>query len=110
VQKSLLEHKAQGLRQVLTNERMRRKQGKALPLKQPEEYHHGGAVFWSPREVKEARDQQQFKEHEEQQLEHQKAEADRHREEVRQAKAEAVQARRQAKAEARISREKETAD
>jgi hypothetical protein len=55
VQKSFLEHKTQGLRQALTNERLRRKQGKALPLAQPEE-DHGGAVFWSPRKVKKVRD------------------------------------------------------
>jgi hypothetical protein len=54
VQKSLLEHETQGLRQALTNERLRWKQDKALPLEQPEE-DHSEAVFWSPRKVKEAR-------------------------------------------------------
>jgi hypothetical protein len=43
VQKILLEHKTQGLRQALTNEILCRKQGKALPLEQPEK-DHGGAV------------------------------------------------------------------
>ena len=108
-QKTLLEHEVKGLREALVNERKRRKRGKALLLEEPEEYH-GGAVFWSPRKVKEARDRQQLKEREEEQLQQQKAEANRQREEARQAKAEAVQARRQAKVEARISREKEKAD
>jgi ATPase subunit of ABC transporter with duplicated ATPase domains len=76
---------------------MRRKRGKPLLLKEPEEYH-GGAVFWSLRKVKEARDRRQLKEREEEQLQHQKAEANRHREEASQSKAEAVQARRQAAA------------
>ena len=78
-------------------------------LKEPEEYH-GGAVFWSPRKVKEACDRQQFKERKEEQLQHQKAEVNRYREEARQAKAKETQARCQAKVKARISREKEKAD
>jgi hypothetical protein len=60
--------------------------------------------------VKEARDRQQLKERKELQLQHHKAETYRHRNKARQVKAEAVHARRQAKVEARISREKETAD
>ena len=108
-QKTLLEYEVKGLREALINERTRRKRGKPLLLEEPEEYR-GGAVFWSPRKVKEARDRQQLKEREAQQLQQQKAEANRHREESRQTKAEVVQARRQAKAEARIWREKEKAE
>ena len=55
VQKTLIEHEAQGLLQALINERQRRKRGKALPLEAGEEYH-GRAVFWSLRKVKDARD------------------------------------------------------
>jgi hypothetical protein len=108
-QKTLLEYEVKSLREALINERTRRKRGKPLLLEEPEEYH-GGAIFWSPRKVKDARERQQLKEREAQQLQQQKAEANRHREESRQTKAEAVQARRQAKAEARISREKEKAE
>jgi hypothetical protein len=54
-QKTLLEYKVKSLREVLINERTRRKQGKPLLLEKSEEYC-GGAVFWSPRKVKEARD------------------------------------------------------
>jgi hypothetical protein len=109
VRATLAEHKNKGLWEATVSERMRRKRGKPLLLKEPEEYH-SGAVFWSPRKVKEARDRQQLKEREEEQLQYQKAEANRRRKEVRQAKAKAVQARRQAKVEARISTEKEKAD
>ena len=45
----------------MINERLRRKRGKALPLEAPEEYH-GGAVFWSLRKVKEARNRLQQQE------------------------------------------------
>ncbi|KAF1358312.1 hypothetical protein EJ07DRAFT_74137, partial [Lizonia empirigonia] len=53
----LAEHENVRLKEALINERQRRKRGKALPLEAEEEYH-GGAVFWSPRKVKEARDRQ----------------------------------------------------
>jgi hypothetical protein len=80
VQKSLLTHEAQGLRQALNKERLRRQRGKALPLEPAEEYD-GGAVFWSPRKVKEARDRRLQHGLEEEQLQHQKAEAGRLRKE-----------------------------
>jgi hypothetical protein len=108
VQKSLLAQEAQGLRQALINERTRRKRGKALPLEAGEEYH-GGAVFWSPRKVKEARDRQLQQELEEEQLQHQKAEAARLREEQRQEKRQAVQQRRTARAAAQLIRLEEKA-
>jgi hypothetical protein len=108
VQKSLLEHEAQGLRQALTNERLRRKRGKALPLEQPDEYH-SGSYFYSPTKVEKARDclRQQELEAEQQQL--QKAEKARSREDQKQAKAQAIEARRKARAEARILRQAEKA-
>jgi membrane protein involved in colicin uptake len=108
VQKSLLEHEAQGLRQALTNERLRRKRGKALPLEQPDEYH-GGSYFYSPTKVEKARDclRQQELEAEQQQL--QKAEKARSREDQKQAKAQAIEAKRKARAEARILRQAEKA-
>lgn len=74
VQNSLLKHETAGLLEAPINERTRRKRGKALPLETPEEYH-GGAMFWSPRKVKEARERLQLKALEEEQLQHQKAEA-----------------------------------
>ncbi|KAF1934592.1 hypothetical protein EJ02DRAFT_429211 [Clathrospora elynae] len=108
VQKSLLEQEANGLKEALINERLRRKRGKALPLEAPKEYH-GGAVVWSPSRVNRARDCLQQQEAEEEQRQLQKAEAAKAREARRQAKAQDTQARRQARAEARISREKEKA-
>ncbi|KAF1925225.1 uncharacterized protein M421DRAFT_400317 [Didymella exigua CBS 183.55] len=85
--------------QALINKRQRRKRGKALPLEAGEEYH-GGAIFWSPRKVKEARDCQHQQELEEEQLQHQKAETARVREEQRQEKLRKVEARRAARAAA----------
>jgi hypothetical protein len=108
VQKSLLEHEAQGLRQALTNERLRRKRGKALPLEQPDEYH-GGSYFYSPTKVEKARELLRQQELEEEQQRLQKAEKARNREDQKQAKAQAIEARREARAEARILRQAEKA-
>jgi hypothetical protein len=100
----LAEHEIKRLKEALINEKKRRKRGKALPLEAEEEYH-GGAVFWSPRKVKEARDRQLQQGLEEEQQRLQKAEIARDREAQRQAKAQAIEARRKARAEARISRQ-----
>jgi hypothetical protein len=109
VQKTLLEHKARGLREAILNERLRRKRGKALPLKAAEDYH-GGAVFWSPRKVKEARDRLRQQELEEQEQQQQQAERAHVREEQRHFKRQIFEARRAARAEARILREQERAE
>jgi hypothetical protein len=104
----LAEHENVRLKEALINERQRRKRGRALPLEAEEEYH-GGAVFWSPRKVKEARDRQLQQGLEEEQLQHQRAEAARLREEQRQEKLQAVQQRRTARAAARLMRQEEKA-
>ncbi|EOA85866.1 uncharacterized protein SETTUDRAFT_110831, partial [Exserohilum turcica Et28A] len=92
-------------REALVNERTRRKRGKPLPLQEAEEYH-GGAVFWSPRKVKEARDRLQLQE-EEEQLQLQKADTRRQREEARQARAREKEQRRQARLAVSLMRQKE---
>lgn len=104
--KTLLEHEVKGLREALTNERLRRKRGKPLPLQEAEEYQ-GGAVFWSPRKVKEARDRLRLQEEEEEQLQLQKADTRKQREETRQARAREKEQRRQARLAVSLMRQKE---
>jgi hypothetical protein len=104
----LAEHENVRLKEALINERQRRKRGRALPLEAEEEYH-GGAVFWSPRKVKEARDRQLQQGLEEEQLQHQRAEAARLRQERKQEKLQAAQQRRAARAEAQITRQEKKA-
>ncbi|KAL6153674.1 hypothetical protein ACJBU6_06979 [Exserohilum turcicum] len=106
VQNSLLKEEVRKLREALVNERTRRKRGKPLPLQEAEEYH-GGAVFWSPRKVKEARDRLRLQEEEEEQLQLQKADTMRQREEARQAKVREKEQRRQARLAASLIRQKE---
>jgi hypothetical protein len=100
----LAEHENKRLKEALINEKKRRKRGKALPLQAGEEYH-GGAVFWSPGKVKDARDRLHQQELEEEQQRLQKAEKARDREDQRQAKAQNIKVRRKARAEARIARQ-----
>jgi hypothetical protein len=54
VQNELLNDENKGLRNALNTKKKQNKNGKALDLQQHEEYH-GGAVFWSPRAIHEAR-------------------------------------------------------
>ncbi|EOA85915.1 uncharacterized protein SETTUDRAFT_78617, partial [Exserohilum turcica Et28A] len=106
VQNSLLKDEVRKLREALINERTRRKRGKPLPLQEAEEYH-GGAVFWSPRKVKEAHDRLRLQEEEQEQLQLQKADTIRQREETKQARAIEKEQRRQARLAVSLMRQKE---
>jgi hypothetical protein len=72
-QKQLLQHENEKLREALINEKKRRTRGKPLLLEAPQEYN-GGAVFWSPTKVQEARDRQARKDADDKALQLQKSE------------------------------------
>jgi hypothetical protein len=69
VQNELLNHENDGLREALSTKKKHKKKGKVLDLQQRQEYH-GGAVFWSPGKIREARARQVVNEclHEEEKL------------------------------------------
>jgi hypothetical protein len=92
VQKTLLQHENEQLKEALVNEKKRRQQGKPLLLEAPEEYN-GGAIFWSPSKVKDARDRQAQKDADEQLLRHQKDEEMQRRKAAKQAKADMLEER-----------------
>jgi hypothetical protein len=52
-QNELLSNENEGLRMALSTKKKHTKKGKVLDLQQYKEYH-GGAVFWSPRKMREA--------------------------------------------------------
>ncbi len=54
VQNELLRAKIEGLRSALTVKKRHKKKSKVLDLQQRQEYY-GGAIFWSPRKLREAR-------------------------------------------------------
>ena len=57
VRNILLENENDRLKEALINEKKKRQYSRTLPLKAPSEYN-GGAIFWSPSKVQEARDLQ----------------------------------------------------
>ena len=65
VQNSLLHHENLGLKEALKTQKKHKKKSKALNLQSDREYH-GGAMFWSPRKVQEARSREQVRQEEEQ--------------------------------------------
>jgi hypothetical protein len=109
VQKQLLEHENQGLREALINQRRRQTKGKTLPFEQPDEWH-GGAVFWSPARVQRARDALARQEAEKQTQLHQKAQQKEVRIASQQLKARLLQEKRVARAEAREARARKKAN
>ncbi|KAG9185052.1 hypothetical protein G6011_02999 [Alternaria panax] len=106
---TLVEQENKKLQEALIKERQRKQRSRLKPLKQSEDCH-GGAVFWSPRKVREARNLQEQKDRDIEQLQQQKAAAIQAQEELKLIKAREIDARRQARAEARLLREKKRAD
>jgi hypothetical protein len=74
VQNELLKYEIKCLREALSHEQKRKKKRKPLDLQQRQEYHRG-AIFRSPREIKEARDRETIKERDEMEQKLQKAQA-----------------------------------
>lgn len=105
VQKSLLQLENEQLREALSHEKKRRQRSNALLLEPPEEYH-GGAVFYSPQKVQQARDRQHQKELDEAAVQHQKSEAIKLRNEQKLLKQAALEERRHLRLTAKQQRDK----
>jgi len=109
VQNELLRHEINGLKEALLVKKRHKKKGKPLDLQQRQEYH-GGAVFWSPRKVREARVRQSVKEQEEKERRLQKAETAKLRKAAKLYKEKIVEEKRVAREAAKVAREKERAE
>ncbi|KAI1526948.1 hypothetical protein PtrCC142_009808 [Pyrenophora tritici-repentis] len=116
VQNELLHHDNDGLRAALTVKQKRKKNSKPLDLQHAEEYH-GGAVFWSPGKIHDARAREATKQHHDELLQLQKLEAKQQKAQAALYKeqiAEEAKAQRQAdrarRAEERKARAKHLAD
>ena len=72
-QNELLHHENNGLRAAISTKKRHQKKSKTLDLQHGEEYH-GGATFWSPRKIQEAREREATKQQEAEQLQLQKSE------------------------------------
>ena len=63
IQNSLLCHEIAGLQEILKTQKKHKKKSKPLNFQGPDEYH-GGALFYSPRKVEQARRYEQAKQQE----------------------------------------------
>lgn len=105
----LLTEQNQGLQEQVVYKKRRLKKSKPLSLQQREEYH-GGAVFWSPRKVREAQYRQRIKEKELVELQHQKVVQKVEKEAAKLQREREAQERRKERERAKGVREKERAE
>ena len=105
----LFRHENAGLREAHATKKKHKKKGKPLDLQKRQEYH-GGAVFWSPSKVREARVRQSVKEQEEKEQQLQKAETAELRKAAKLYKEKIAQEKRMAREAAKVAREKERAE
>ncbi len=71
-QSRLIQRENERLREALINERQRKQRYQPAACERPEDYH-GGADFWSPRKVREARSLHEQKKRDLELLQQQKA-------------------------------------
>jgi hypothetical protein len=108
-QSSILRGEVKGLRDALLTKKRRQKKSYTLQLNNPEEYH-GGAVFWSPRKVRQARDDEAVRQQQQQQeLQLQKAERSHLKEQARLYRLQQAEERRVERERLKEVREKERA-
>ncbi len=101
VQNQMLQVEVDGLRDVIGTKKRHNKKSKPLDLQQHQEYH-GGAVFWSPRALKEARWRERVRQQEERAEELQRVETKELKKSARLYKEKII-------AKKRVAREKERA-
>ncbi|KAF2274661.1 uncharacterized protein EI97DRAFT_96011 [Westerdykella ornata] len=103
-EKQILQVENEQLKEALINERKRRQRGKLLLLEPAAEYN-GGAVFWSPTKVAQARQHQADKDEEKKAIQAQKDAESKRREEAKAQKAALLEERRQLRAAAKLERQ-----
>ena len=104
-----LQRENEQLRAALIDERQRKQRTQPGTLELSNDYY-GGATFWSPQKVREARRLYEQKQRDQEELQRQKSIAIKAREERKLLKAQELEARRRARAEAKLEREKRKAE
>ena len=107
-QNSILHAENRGLRESLAVKKRQHKKSYTLQLNNSEEYH-GGAVFWSPKKVRQARDDEIVRQQQAQQLQLQKAQRTQQKEQARLYKLQEAENRRVERERLKEVREKERA-
>jgi hypothetical protein len=108
-QASILRGEVRGLRAALNVRKRQEKKSYTLQVNKPHEYH-GGAVFWSPRKVRQARDDEAARQLQQQQEVLQKAEKTHLKEQARLYKLQVAEEKRVEKERLKEVRAKERAE
>ena len=108
VQNELVYYENEGLKEAIGVKKKRKKHGKVLEPEQGEDYH-GGAVFWSPKKVREARERRETREANEEADKVAKADAKQLRETEKILKKKLAEDKRVEREKAKVVREKERA-
>jgi hypothetical protein len=108
-QNSILRGEIQGLREALKVKKRHQRKSYTLQLSNPKEYH-GGTVFWSPRKVRQAQDDERARRHQEQLEQLQKAERAELRKQAQLYKLQQAEERRVERERLKEAREKERAE
>jgi hypothetical protein len=108
-QNSILRGENQGLRAALKIKKRHQKKSYTLQLNRPEEYY-GGAVFWSPKKMRQAKEDEIERQQQHQQLQLQKAERSQLKEQARLYKLQQAEERHVERERLKEVREKERAE
>jgi hypothetical protein len=108
-QNSILKAEVQGLKEALKVKKRHQRNSYTLQPSNPEEYH-GGAVFWSPRKVRQAQDDERARRQQEQLEQLQKAERAELRKQAQLYKLQQAEERRVKRERLKEAREKERAE
>ncbi|EDU43489.1 conserved hypothetical protein [Pyrenophora tritici-repentis Pt-1C-BFP] len=109
-QNELLRHEMKGLKEALSTKKKQKKKSYPLDLQTNQDGYHGGAVFWSPRKLRQARERRVVEEREKDETQLQKARRLELKEQARLYKLQVAQEKRVERERLREVREKEKAE
>ncbi|KAL7772999.1 hypothetical protein CFE70_002963 [Pyrenophora teres f. teres 0-1] len=107
--RGILRHEIKGLKNALVAKKKQQKKSYPLDLQNNED-EYGGAVFWSPRKLRQAKERKAAEDNERSQLQLQKAEISKSKEQARLSKLQAAQDKRVEREKKKEAREKEKAE
>ena len=108
-QNELLRHEIKGLKNALVTKKKQNKQSHPLDLQNNQDNYHRGAVFWSPRKLRQAKERRVEQDREKDQLQLQKARRSELREQTRLDKLRVTQEKRVEREKKKAAKEKEQA-
>ena len=110
VEVDILRHENMGLKEALSTKKEKRKKSHPLHLRENQGEYHGGAVFCSPRKLRQAKERRAIEEREKDELRLQKAQRSQLKKQVRLYKLQVAQEKRVERERLKEVREKEKAE